>query len=215
MSSERDLFGKTFDQQLALAGKNIEAQDITPNLRIKAEILFEPVGGRVKMTVYDSTGRRLCEGDVREDEQFDAPRRIKGEVILEPLGRTVRVTARDEEHRILWGYVASKETLKQIHCLVAVYETLRGLIAEELERRGSLVSDTADPVESAKAAIAALEETTQWIKASLDVKRLTDATQDRAKAIARMVADVNRQLLLEATTLRGMKPKTEAEGEQE
>ena len=65
-------------------------------------------------------------------------RRIAGEIVLEPTESGIRVTARDAEHRVLWGYVGSKETTQQIHCWVATYDTLQNLVAEELEKRNLL-----------------------------------------------------------------------------
>jgi hypothetical protein len=74
MSKEPDLFGKTFDQQLQVAGDEIAERDISPN------------------------------------------RRIPGEVVFEPVMNGVRVTARDSEHRVLWGFIGSKDMISQIHC---------------------------------------------------------------------------------------------------
>jgi len=212
MTKGQDLFGKTFDQQLAATGGNILARDIAPNRRIPAEIVFEPMGARIQVTAYDAENRILFQRDDKKTEENATPRRIKGEVIFETMGNGVRVTARDDSHKVLWGYVGSKETVKQIHCLVATYDTLQDMIAEELEKRGLLVPETTDPLDAAKAAIASLEETIQWLKAGLDVKKTSDATLERARAIGRMATDANLQLRLEGGTLKGMKPKTEPEG---
>lgn len=209
--AEPDLFGKTFDQQLAATGDSILARDIAPNRRIPAEIVFEPMGARIQVTAYDAENRILFRRDDKKTEENATPRRIKGEVIFEPMGSGVRVTARDDSHKVLWGYVGSKETVKQIHCLVATYDTLQDMIAEELEKRGLLVSETTDPLDAAKAAIVSLEETIQWLKAGLEVKKTSDATLERARAIARMARDANRQLQLESGILKGMKSKTEPE----
>jgi hypothetical protein len=86
------------------------------------------------------------------------------------------------------------------------------MIAEELEKRGLIVPETTDPLDTAKAAIASLEETVQWLKAGLEVKKTSDATLERARAIGRMATDANRQLRLQGGTLKGMKSKTEPEG---
>jgi hypothetical protein len=169
--SQGDLFGKTFDQQLHIAGDAIADEDISPN------------------------------------------RRIPGEVVFEPMGNGVRVTARDDQHRVLWGYVGSKETVSQIHCLVATYDTLQGLIAEELEKRGLFTPDEhEDPVGQAQTAIDRLEATVKWLRASLDVKKVSDATLERAKAISRIASDADRQISLDATSLKGMKSRTESGG---
>lgn len=207
-----NLFGKTFDQQLAATGGDIAARDITPNRRIPAEIVFERIGARVQVTAYDAANRVLFQRDDKKTEDNATPRRIKGEVVFEPMGDGVRVTARDDSHQVLWGYVGSKETVKQIHCLVATYDTLQDMIAEELERRGLLVPETTDPVDVARGALAALEETIQWLKAGLDVAKTSDATLERARVIGRMATDANRQLRLEGGTLKGMKSRSEPEG---
>lgn len=167
MAHDQDLFGKTFDQQLQAAGKNIGKRDISPN------------------------------------------RRVPGEIVFEPLGTGIRVTARDAQHRVLWGYIGAKETVKQVHCLVAVYETLQELLAEELEKRGFYRPDTPDPMIAARSALDRLEQTAQWLRGSLDVKKVSDATAERAKTIARIISDADRQISLEAASLKGMKPKSE------
>lgn len=167
MTKDRDLFGKNFDQQLEVAGKDIARRDIAPN------------------------------------------RRVPGEIVFEPMGSGVRVTARDAEHRVLWGYVASKGTVRQIHCLVAVYDTLQELVAEELEKRGLFSAESEDPIVAAHSALGRLEKTAKWLRDSIEVKKVSDATLERARTIARIVSDADRQIALEAGTLKGMKPKSE------
>lgn len=167
MAHDQDLSGKTFDQQVRVAGKDITTRDISPN------------------------------------------RRVPGEIVFEPLGTGVRVTARDAEHRVLWGYVGAKETVKQIHCLVAVYDTLQDLLAEELEKSGLFKRETAHSMSTAQAALDRLEKTVKWLRDSLDVKKASDATAERATIIARIVSDADRQITLEAGTLKGMKSKSE------
>lgn len=166
--SQGDLYGKTYDQQLRIAGDAIADEDISPN------------------------------------------RRITGEIVFEPMGNGVRVTARDDQHRVLWGYIGSKETVSNIHCLVATYDTLQGLIAEELDKRGLFTLDEPeDPVGQTQAALDRLEATIKWLRASLDVKKVSDATLERAKAIARIATDADRQISLDANSLKGMKSRTE------
>jgi hypothetical protein len=211
MAKDPGLFGKTFDQQIDIAGVDVVARDITPNRRIPAEIVFEPIGARVQVTAYDAENRILFQRDDKKTEANSKARRVAGEVIFEPMGNAVRVTARDERHQVLWGYVGSKETVKEIHCLVATYDTLQGMISEELEKRGLLVQETVDPLNSAKEAIAALEETVRWLKNGLEVKKASDATLERARSIGRMASDANRQLRLEGGTLKGMKSKTDSD----
>jgi len=53
MSKEPDLFGKTFDQQLQVAGDEIAERDISPNRRIPGEVVFEPVMNGVRVTARD------------------------------------------------------------------------------------------------------------------------------------------------------------------
>lgn len=170
MSKQQDLFGKTFDQQLAIGGEDVIKRDISPNRRISSELVFEPVGAGI------------------------------------------RVTARDEEHKVLWGYIGSKETNQQIHCLVATYDTLQALIAEELEKQGLMAPEAADPLIEAEKALRDLQESVQWLRDGLEVKRVSEATLERARIIARMANDANRQLMLEARTLKGMKSKAEPAG---
>lgn len=151
----------------------------------------------------DATGGQIEGRDI-------APNRcIPGEIVFEPMGSGVRVTARDAEHRVLWGYVGSKETVRQIHCLVATYDTLQNLVAEELKKRGLFASESSDPMESANCAFDSIETTIKWLRDGLKVKKVSDATSERARAIARIISDANRQMSLEASTLKGMKSKTE------
>lgn len=63
-----------------------------------------------------------------------------------------------------------------------------------------------------RGAVASLEETVQRLRAGLDVKKTSDATLERARAIGRMANAANRQLRLEEGTLKGMKSKTEPDG---
>lgn len=152
-----------------------------------------------------ATGGRIEGRDIAPN------RRIPGEIVFEPMGSGVRVTARDAEHRVLWGYVGSKETVRQIHCLVATYDTLQNLVGEELEKRGLFVSESEDPIAAAQRVLDSLEKTAKWLRESLEVKKVSDATLERARTIARIVSDADRQISLEASTLKGMKSKTEPE----
>lgn len=157
MADQGVLFDKTFDQQVALAGGDVESVDISPNRRISAEVVFEPLQGGV------------------------------------------RVTARDESHRMLWGFVGSKEMLGTIHCPVAIYDTLRALLGEELVRSGLPAPPAAEDMQAARDAIENLRETIRRLEETLDVKNESPATHARAKAIARALSDVRSQIHLEVT----------------
>ena len=134
-------------------------------------------------------------------------RRVPGEIVLEPMGSGVRVTARDKANRILWGYVGSKETLSKIHCLVAVYETLQGLLAEELEKHGLPSRETKEPMTAATEAIDRIEKTVRWLRDSLDVRAVKNATLERAQEIARIASDADRLMTVEASSLKGMRTR--------
>lgn len=136
-------------------------------------------------------------------------RRIRGEIVFEPSSTGVRVTARDSEHRLLWGYVGSKETVKQIHCLVATYDTLQQLIGEELEKQNLNRPEKEAPMDAVKKAFEEIENTLKWLRESLDVVKFSNATNERALTIARLISDANRQISIEARTLKGMKSKTD------
>lgn len=154
----------------------------------------------------------LATGGEIDNLNLTPNRRIPGEIVFEPMGSAVRVTARDKEHRVLWGYVGSKETLHQIHCLVATYETLQSLVGEELEKRGLLSVEGKDPMVSAQSAFDGLEKTLKWLRESINVNKISPATLERARTLARIVADADRQMSLEAGTLKGMKSKTDQSG---
>ena len=164
MAHDKDLFGKTFDQQLQAAGGQISEQDISPN------------------------------------------RRVPGEIVFEPAGSGVRVTARDAQHRVLWGYVGSKETVRNVHCLVAIYDTLQGLLAEELEKRGLSGPEAEDPMTAASGALDRMEQTLKRLRESLAVRKVSEATLERARSIARTVADADQQIALATSTLRTTRP---------
>lgn len=137
-----------------------------------------------------------------EGRDISPNRRIPGEIVFEPAGRGVRVTARDAEHRVLWGYIGSKETVRQVHCLVAVYEALQSLLAEELAKRGLFNPEAEpDPMVAAEEAFEALGDTVKRLRESLEVKKVTEATRERARFIARLISDADRQITLEARGL--------------
>ena len=172
MAEQGVLFDKTFDQQVALAGADVESADISPNRRIAAEVVFEPLQGGV------------------------------------------RVTARDESHRMLWGFVGSKEMLGTIHCPVAIYDTLRSLLGEELVRNGLPAPAAAEDMQAARDAIENLRETISRLEETLDVKKESSATHTRAKEIARALADARSQIHLEVTVpeKKADNVQTKAEG---
>ncbi len=150
-------------------------------------------------------------GDDIVNQDIWPNRRIAGEIVFEPLGNGVRVTARDGVHRVLWGFVSSKETLSQVHCLVAVYDTFRDLIAEELQKRGLAAQSEGDPIKDAEAAISKLESTVSSLRKSIQVKKVSDATLERAKAIARIASEADQQITLFTTSLKGTKSRGETD----
>ncbi len=125
-------------------------------------------------------------------------RRIRTEVVFEPLGTGVRMTARDDKHRLLWAFIGSQGMLdhNQVHCPVAVYETLRGLLAEELKNNGLPAPILGEPMKSAADALDALRATLAALEKSLSVKKVTTATLERARAISIAAVDANRQICL-------------------
>lgn len=128
--------------------------------------------------------------------------RIKGEVVFEPLRGGVRVTARDEEHRLLWGYIGSRPTLEMDHCLVAIYGKLQDVLRQQLKERGLPTGSEKDPIEDAQQALRRLEEVTADLKDSLDVKKVSDATRNRAEVIACVTADALKQIDLAKSMLK-------------
>ena len=154
----------------------------------------------------EATGGKIQGRDI-------APNRcIPGEVVFESMGNGVRVTARDAEHRVLWGYVGARETVRQIHCLVATYPALQEFLVEELAKRDLLVPDKRkeeeNPIEAAQRALDSLEEALKWLRTSLKVKKVSDATLERAREIERIASGAERQILLEANAVKGMKSHT-------
>ncbi len=142
-----------------------------------------------------------------KDSVHDRGRRIQGEIAFERTETGVRVTARDAEHRLLWGCIASKETLRQIHSSVAMYSSLQNLIGEELQKVNRCAVEGVDAITAAAEAVRSLEGTLTWLQSSLDVREVKDATMERARALARIIADADRQIMLEASRLKGMKPR--------
>jgi hypothetical protein len=146
-------------------------------------------------------------GDQIEDRDIKPNRRIPGEVVFEPILNGVRVTARDSRHRVLWGFIGSKDMISQVHCPVAVYETLQELLGEELEKHGLPKQETGDPIQAAQRVVDALQGTLDNLKASIQVQNVSDATLERAKAIARIASDADRMICLEASSFKGNKGK--------
>lgn len=130
---------------------------------------------------------------------------IPGEIVFEPLLNGVRVTARDSKHRILWGFIGSKGMISQIHCPVAVYETLQELLGEELNKLGLPTRDSVAPMQGANQALNTLQTTLDNLKASIDVKKVSDATLERARTIARVASDADKMLSLETSSFKGNK----------
>lgn len=126
---------------------------------------------------------------------------IQSELVFEPVSNGIRVTARDRSHRMLWGFIASQGILSQIHCPVAVYDTLQEMVAAELKKHGLPAQDEQDPVSSAKAALNDLEKTVLELRESITVKKESEATRERAKSIRRLATDANRTIKLEADSL--------------
>lgn len=130
---------------------------------------------------------------------------IPGEIVFEPMLNGVRVTARDSKHRVLWGFIGSKEMISQHHCPVAVYETLQELLGEELNKRGLPTRDAVAPMQAAIQALNTLQNTLDNLKASIDVKKVSDATLERARTIARISSDADRMISLESSSFQGNK----------
>lgn len=159
--------------------------------------------GSVYPQTFDQQVKHM--GDDLANQDISPNRRIAGEVVFEPLGSGVRVTARDASHRVLWGFVSSKETLGQVHNLVAIYDTFRNMIAEELAKRGVVASEGGDPVKEAAVAIERLESTVATLKKSIQVKKTSEATVERARAVAMIATEADQQIELLAASLKGMK----------
>ena len=158
-------------------------------------------------TLFDVTFDQQLKatGGQLEGHDISPNRRILGEIIFEPTGTgRIRVTARDSEHRTLWGYIASTETLEEYHRLVAVYTTLQELLGGEFGRIGALSPAAADPLDAATQALDSLQTTLNWLRASLEVKVVSMATRERAQLIARVIADADSQIMLEAGSLKGL-----------
>jgi hypothetical protein len=137
-------------------------------------------------------------GDQIVHQNISPNRRISTEVVFEPLVAGVRVTARDSKHRVLWGFIGSQGMLGQTHCPVAVYEELQSLLTEELQKQDlPTIAEDGNAIENAKAALASLESTVLALKKSIEVKKVTEATVLRAKRIAQVANDANRQIALE------------------
>ena len=126
---------------------------------------------------------------------------IRSELVFEPVSNGIRVTARDENHRMLWGFIASQGMLAQVHCPVAVYDTLQQMAYEELKKQELPSQDEKEPVSSAKAALDDLEKIVRELRESITVKKESAATHERARIIRRLASDANRTIRLEADSL--------------
>ena len=84
-------------------------------------------------------------------------------------------------------------------------------MTEELAKQGLATLQIQDTIATALRALDSLEATAQWLRKSLEVKKVSDATLQRANTIARIISDADRQISLEASTLNGMKSRTESQ----
>jgi len=139
---------------------------------------------------------RLCEGDI-EGQNISPNRLLPAEIVCYPTGTGgVSITARNTKHDLLWGYIASRETVDRTHQLVAICGALRDLVYEEVAKYAALPERETDPLEEAKSALTALQATTTEFWDSLVVKKATKETLSRAAAIARAVADADNMIRL-------------------
>lgn len=151
--------------------------------------------GKTKQSVQDPQlalfkNEKNCPGK-------DAIRRIKGEITFEPLMGGIRVAARDGESKVLWGFIGSKEMLNSFHCPVAIYETLRHIVGEELEKHGLPAPSFPEDLVAAREGINNLRGILDGLEKSIRVKKESKATKARARAITHTLADIKRQIHLE------------------
>ncbi len=191
----------TFDQQLEKYSGNIGSADISPNKRIPARITFQEHRSRVQIRVYDSNNALLHTAYLKNRELATQPHTVLGEVILEPVHAGIRVTARDQQHHILWGYVASDDTLSHIHTEVATYSTLREIIKDELEKLALHTKSTTDPFIDAQRAIIDLRELLNKLDDCVNVSTREDTAAHRASRIKRIADDAKRMLEEELSQL--------------
>jgi hypothetical protein len=161
--------------------------------------------GKVVVREADGAGNRSPQG------RGSRSRRIAGEVVFEPVMGGVRVTARDEQQRVLWGFIGSKGMLDQILCRVAVYGTLQALLTEELREYRLPAPEDGDPIQAAKQALSVLGDTIGKLSKSITVKKVSEATLERAAAIARIVSDANRMIALETVSFKALKEQVDAD----
>lgn len=152
-----ELFGKTFDQQVNIAGNEIDKRDISPNRCIKGEIVFEPV--------------------------FNG----------------VRVTARDEHHKLLWGFIGSRETLNNVHNTMAAYTRLQEYLGEELKKSNLGASSNPDPMSAADTALSKLENAVKELRHTLQVKKISDATLKRANMVTQIANDATSNIAMDVS----------------
>ena len=150
------------------------------------------------------------DGDISE-QRVSPHRLVRGEIVFERLGNGVRVTARDEQHRVLWGYVASKETVTQVHCLVAMYSLMQEITSEELAKHGlyAQIPSKTDEVAHALTSLTDLEGNIKRLRESLNVKKVSSATIARAKVVSRLVSDFGNQLANELGPIPAIRTEPE------
>jgi len=204
MNNDQDLFGMTFEQQVNEASGQRELGDISPNRRIPAEISFEPVGTKIQVTAYGADNEIIFRQTVKKTGINIEPSRVKGEVIFEPLEKSVRVTARDEQHKMLWGYIGTKESLRYVHSSIAIYQELQDLLGHELAKAGVIVPETLDPLKQASNALRDLQDTVDKLRDCVMVQKAEEATENRARLIARIAGDANRFLDFEMSSVGPM-----------
>jgi hypothetical protein len=91
--------------------------------------------------------------------------------------------------------------LREVHCLVAVYDTFRSYLAEELRKHGLPAPQTEDVIKCAEQALNDLEQTVDTLRKSITVKKVSEATIRRAEVIRSIVTDAVRMIELATKSL--------------
>ena len=124
------------------------------------------------------------------------------EIVFEPVHKGKRVSFRTADHRVLCAFICSEGTLTNLNATVALYSSMKELM--NVEFNGVQPQEETSNDEAEKA-LKELEAIVEWLRKSITVIKVTQATRQRAFAVSRLAEDARTLIINEASSFKGMK----------
>ena len=124
------------------------------------------------------------------------------EVVFEPVHKGKRVSFRTADHRVLCAFICSEGSLTNLNATVALYSSMKELMNVEINGVQPQEETSKDEAEKS---LKELEKMVAWLRKSLKVINETQATRQRAFAVARLAEDARILITNEASSFKGMK----------